>query len=163
MDTQRPGEDALLNSEPAAARPVRNLEFKATLLLVFTALLIAGSVFYLLYARGVFQATQTLVLQTDDAEGVVVGMGRTCFAAGFCKTVSAVSTVGKGIGRTVNPFWIFWINHNRGKVKRTAYHIQRGALRFPGFAAIITDVQAGFIVFQFGNGYQVVGGRWCKG
>jgi len=67
-------EKSLLNSEPAAVQPVRNLEFKAALLLVFTALLIAGSVLYLLYARGVFQATQTLVLLTDDAEGVVVGM-----------------------------------------------------------------------------------------
>jgi phospholipid/cholesterol/gamma-HCH transport system substrate-binding protein len=74
MATQPPVEALVLNSEPAAARPVRNLEFKAALLLIFTALLIAGSVFYLLYARGVFQATQTLVLLTDDAEGVVVGM-----------------------------------------------------------------------------------------
>lgn len=71
---QPPADPSLLNSEPAAARPVRNLEFKAALLLIFTALLIAGSVFYLLHARGVFQATQTLVLLTDDAEGVVVGM-----------------------------------------------------------------------------------------
>lgn len=70
-------EKPLLNSEPAAARPVRNLEFKAALLLVFTALLIGGSVLYLLYARGVFQATQTVVLLTDDAEGVVVGMDMT--------------------------------------------------------------------------------------
>jgi phospholipid/cholesterol/gamma-HCH transport system substrate-binding protein len=64
------------NSEPAAG-PVRNLEFKAALLLVFTALLIAGSVLYLLAARGVFQPTQTLVLVTDDSEGVVVGMDMT--------------------------------------------------------------------------------------
>jgi phospholipid/cholesterol/gamma-HCH transport system substrate-binding protein len=77
MASQRPSEDALLSSEPAAARPVRNLEFKAALLLIFTALLVAGSVLYLLYARGVFQATQTLVLQTDDADGVVVGMDMT--------------------------------------------------------------------------------------
>jgi len=66
------------NSEPAAATgPVRHLEFKAALLLVFTALLIAGSVLYLLHARGVFQATQQLVLVTDDSEGVVVGMDMT--------------------------------------------------------------------------------------
>jgi phospholipid/cholesterol/gamma-HCH transport system substrate-binding protein len=74
MAMQQPIEKSVLDSEPAAARSVRNLEFKAALLLVFTALLVAGSVFYLLYARGVFQATQTLVLLTDDAEGVVVGM-----------------------------------------------------------------------------------------
>jgi phospholipid/cholesterol/gamma-HCH transport system substrate-binding protein len=66
------------NSEPdAGPRPVHHLEFKATLLLVFTALLIAGSVLYLLYARGVFEPTQQLVLVADDAEGVVVGMDMT--------------------------------------------------------------------------------------
>lgn len=66
------------NSEPAAtARPVRNLEIKAALLLLFTGLLIAASVLYLLYARGVFQPTQTLVLMAEDSEGVVVGMDMT--------------------------------------------------------------------------------------
>jgi phospholipid/cholesterol/gamma-HCH transport system substrate-binding protein len=66
------------NSEPAATvRPVRNLEIKAALLLVFTGLLIAASVLYLLYARGVFQPTQTLVLMAEDSEGVVVGMDMT--------------------------------------------------------------------------------------
>jgi phospholipid/cholesterol/gamma-HCH transport system substrate-binding protein len=59
--------------EPAAA-PVRHLELKAALLLVLTALLVAASVLYVLYARGVFQPTQTLVLLAEDAEGVVVGM-----------------------------------------------------------------------------------------
>jgi phospholipid/cholesterol/gamma-HCH transport system substrate-binding protein len=72
-----PPDTPVLNSEPAAGRPVRNLEFKATLLLIFTALLVAGSVFYLLHARGVFQPTQSLVLLADDAEGVVVGMDMT--------------------------------------------------------------------------------------
>jgi phospholipid/cholesterol/gamma-HCH transport system substrate-binding protein len=72
-----PPDTPVLNSEPAAARPVRNLEFKATLLLIFTALLVAGSVFYLLHARGVFEPTQSLVLLADDAEGVVVGMDMT--------------------------------------------------------------------------------------
>ncbi len=66
------------NSEPGTGtRPVRNLEFKAALLLVFTALLVAGSVLYLLYARGAFEPTQTLVLVADDAEGVGVGMDMT--------------------------------------------------------------------------------------
>jgi phospholipid/cholesterol/gamma-HCH transport system substrate-binding protein len=66
------------NSEPAAtARPVRNLEIKAALLLLFTGLLIAVSVLYLLYARGVFQPTQTLVLMAEDSEGVAVGMDMT--------------------------------------------------------------------------------------
>lgn len=47
-----------LNSEPAARPPVPYLELKARLLLLFTALLIAGSALYLLYARGVFEPTQ---------------------------------------------------------------------------------------------------------
>jgi phospholipid/cholesterol/gamma-HCH transport system substrate-binding protein len=72
--TMRPGDTPLESSEPGAARPVRHLELKAALLLVFTVLLIAGSVLYLLHARGVFQPTQTLVLLAEDAEGVVVGM-----------------------------------------------------------------------------------------
>ena len=38
---------------------------------------VAGSALYLLYARGVFEPTQTLVLVTDDSEGVVVGMDMT--------------------------------------------------------------------------------------
>ena len=67
----------LESSEPGAARPVRYLELKAALLLVFTALLVAGSVLYLLHARGFFEPTQSLVLVTDDAEGVVVGMDMT--------------------------------------------------------------------------------------
>jgi phospholipid/cholesterol/gamma-HCH transport system substrate-binding protein len=65
------------NSEPAATKPVKHLELKAAVLLIFTALLVAGSAVYLLYARGFFEPTQTLVLVTDDSEGVVVGMDMT--------------------------------------------------------------------------------------
>lgn len=67
----------LLESEPVPPRPVRHLEAKAALLLAFTALLIAGAVMYLLYARGAFEPTQTLTLVADDAEGVTVGMDMT--------------------------------------------------------------------------------------
>lgn len=67
----------LTNSEPAPHGRVRNLELKAAMLLVFTVVLIAGSVLYLLYARGVFETTQQLVLVADDAEGVSVGMDMT--------------------------------------------------------------------------------------
>lgn len=74
---QPPTDTPVQNSEPQAARPVRNLEFKATLLLLFTALLILGAGLYVLYARGVFEPTQTLVLVAEDSEGVVVGMDMT--------------------------------------------------------------------------------------
>jgi phospholipid/cholesterol/gamma-HCH transport system substrate-binding protein len=57
--------------------PVANLEFKAVLLLVFMAVLVVGSAFYVMYARGMFESTQKLVLVSDDSEGVVVGMDLT--------------------------------------------------------------------------------------
>jgi phospholipid/cholesterol/gamma-HCH transport system substrate-binding protein len=65
------------NSEPVAQPGVENLQFKARVLLLFTALLIAGSALYLLHSRGVFEPTQALVLTTDDSEGVVAGMDLT--------------------------------------------------------------------------------------
>lgn len=64
-------------TEPEALRPVAHLELKAAALLLFTLALIVGSVLYLLYARGAFEPTQTLVLVADDSEGVVVGMDMT--------------------------------------------------------------------------------------
>lgn len=66
------------NDEPP---PVKNLEFKAALLLVVMVLLVVGSAVYVMFARGVFEPTQRLVLISDDSEGVVVGMDMTF--AGF--------------------------------------------------------------------------------
>lgn len=63
------------------APPVKNLEFKAGLLLMLMAVLLLGSAAYILYARGVLEPTQRLVLISDDSEGVVVGMDMTF--AGF--------------------------------------------------------------------------------
>jgi phospholipid/cholesterol/gamma-HCH transport system substrate-binding protein len=67
----------LQDSEPAAAPAVPHLAAKARLLLLFTVLLIGSAGMYLLYARGVFEPTQRLVLTTDDSEGVSVGMDMT--------------------------------------------------------------------------------------
>lgn len=69
--------ESLARSEPTPREPVRNLERKAALLLLFTALLIAGAALYLLHSRGAFEPTQQLVLVADDAEGVAVGMDMT--------------------------------------------------------------------------------------
>jgi len=62
------------SSPPAAPPPVRNVEFKARLLLLLLIALVAGAAVYLMYARGVFEATQRLVLVAEDADGVRVGM-----------------------------------------------------------------------------------------
>ena len=62
---------------PASARAQRSLEVRAALLLLAMVLLIAGVVFYLMWARGAFEQTQTLYLTADDSEGVSVGMDMT--------------------------------------------------------------------------------------
>ena len=67
-----------MKEQPSAASPsARNLEFKAALLLALLLLLIAGTVVYLLYARGAFEESQRLVLIAEDSEGVTVGMDLT--------------------------------------------------------------------------------------
>jgi phospholipid/cholesterol/gamma-HCH transport system substrate-binding protein len=66
---------------PADTAPVANLDFKARLLLWCVLGLIAASVAYVMYARGMFERKQTLVLVADNSEGVVVGMDLTF--AGF--------------------------------------------------------------------------------
>ncbi|HEX5389174.1 MAG TPA: MlaD family protein, partial [Burkholderiaceae bacterium] len=53
------------------------IEFKAALLMLLFVLLVVGSGVYLLYARGAFEAHQTVVLVADDSEGVTVGMDLT--------------------------------------------------------------------------------------
>ncbi|HSW16059.1 MAG TPA: MlaD family protein [Ramlibacter sp.] len=78
MTPREPVDDTpLQDAEPGAGIAVPGLAWKARLLLLFTAALIAASTLYLLYARGVFEATQTLVLTTDDSEGVSAGMDMT--------------------------------------------------------------------------------------
>ena len=57
--------------------PVAHLERKALALLVLTMALVCGALLYLLYARGVFEPTQPLILTADDSEGVTVGMDMT--------------------------------------------------------------------------------------
>lgn len=62
---------------PDVPTPVKNLEVKTALLLIFMLALVLGSVLYLLYARGAFEKTQRLVLMADNSEGVGVGMDMT--------------------------------------------------------------------------------------
>ncbi len=66
---------------PDQPPPVKNLELKAVMLLLLMLALVVGSALYVMYARGMFERTQRLVLVSDDSEGVVVGMDMTF--AGF--------------------------------------------------------------------------------
>nr|WP_308600671.1 MlaD family protein [Massilia sp. Dwa41.01b] len=63
------------SNEPA------HVETKAMILLGVVALLIVAFVLYVMYARGVFEPTQKLVLVTENSEGVIPGMDLTF--AGF--------------------------------------------------------------------------------
>jgi phospholipid/cholesterol/gamma-HCH transport system substrate-binding protein len=63
---------------PAAAETPpdepRHVEAKALILLIVIGALITAFILYVMYARGVFEPTQRLVLVTDDSEGVIPGM-----------------------------------------------------------------------------------------
>lgn len=62
------------NPPTPAPTPGPRLEARALALVLAIVLLLAGAVLYLLYARGVFERTQRLVLLADDSDGVSVGM-----------------------------------------------------------------------------------------
>ncbi|TFW33125.1 MlaD family protein [Massilia horti] len=66
--------------EPTSDEP-RHVEAKAVSLLVVVGALIVAFVLYVMYARGVFEPTQSLILVADDSEGVIPGMDMTF--AGF--------------------------------------------------------------------------------
>lgn len=59
----------------------KHVEAKAVILLIAIAALIVAFFVYVMYARGVFESTQRLVLVADDSEGVIPGMDMTF--AGF--------------------------------------------------------------------------------
>jgi phospholipid/cholesterol/gamma-HCH transport system substrate-binding protein len=65
------------SSPPGPSQPVpagiAHLELKAFLILLLVVALAGGFGLYVMYARGVFEETQRLVLLADDSEGVVVG------------------------------------------------------------------------------------------
>jgi len=67
-------------NEPIQDEPA-HVETKAMILLAVVAALIIAFVVYVMYARGVFEPTQKLVLETDNSEGVIPGMDMTF--AGF--------------------------------------------------------------------------------
>ncbi|HEX4586217.1 MAG TPA: MlaD family protein [Burkholderiaceae bacterium] len=67
----------MVSNPSTAAPPVAYLEFKVAALFVLMLLLVGGTVLYVMYARGVFEPTQQLVLLADDSEGVKVGMDLT--------------------------------------------------------------------------------------
>jgi phospholipid/cholesterol/gamma-HCH transport system substrate-binding protein len=62
---------------PSEPPTVTHVERKAFLLLVTVTSLVLGFLIYVMFARGVFESTQQLVLLSDDSEGVIAGMDLT--------------------------------------------------------------------------------------
>ena len=75
-------------TDPTSESPP-HVEVKAVILLVLMTSLIAAFLLYVMYARGVFDVTQRLVLVSDDSEGVIPGMDMTFagFAVGRVRQV----------------------------------------------------------------------------
>lgn len=66
------------SESPSQSPPaIAHIEFKAVMLLVLITTLVLGFLLYVMYARGVFESTQQLVLVADDSEGAIVGMDLT--------------------------------------------------------------------------------------
>lgn len=81
---------SLNNTPETPESALRNLHFKAVLLLISLLFIIVLSVFYIMYARGIFDQTQELVLLADDSEGIKPGMDLTFsgFPVGRVRNVS---------------------------------------------------------------------------
>jgi phospholipid/cholesterol/gamma-HCH transport system substrate-binding protein len=90
-----------MSDDPTPAlRTPESLEVRAALLVGLLVLLVVASTVYLLYARGVFEPSQRLVLLSDDAEGITVGMDLT-FSGFPIGRVRAIELSGDGTTRIV--------------------------------------------------------------
>ena len=124
-------------------RPVAHLRLKAAALLLLTLALIAGSVLYLLYARGAFEPTQRLVLIADDSEGVSVGMDMTFsgFPIGRVRRIALAGDGNVRIDVDVALRDAHWLRESsvftlvRGLVGGTAIKAYSGVLTDPPLAA----------------------------
>ncbi len=65
------------STDTPSSAPLAQIERRAMLLLVLIAVLVCAFLAYLMYARGVFESTQQLVLVAEDSEGAAVGMDLT--------------------------------------------------------------------------------------
>jgi len=118
--------------------PVAHLELKARLLLLAVLLLIVAAVTYVLYARGAFERTQTLVLVAEDSEGVVVGMDLT-FAGFPVGRVDRIELSNEGNARIV-----VQVPRDDARWLRSSsvFTMERGLVGAPklrAFSGILTD------------------------
>lgn len=123
---------------PVLPTPPTNLQFRAAMLLLLMLLLVIGAIVYVMYARGVFEVKQQLVLVADDSEGVVVGMDLT-FSGFPIGRVSRIELGKEGNARmivdvpTKDAHWLR---------KTSVFVLERGLVgntRMRAFSGILTD------------------------
>lgn len=121
-----------------SALPVAHLDLKARLLLWFVLLVLVASAGYVLYARGAFERTQTLVLVADNSEGIVVGMDLT-FAGFPIGRVNRIELSEEGNARIVIDVPVkdaHWLRES------SVFTMERGlvgATRIRAFSGILSD------------------------
>jgi phospholipid/cholesterol/gamma-HCH transport system substrate-binding protein len=118
--------------------PVAHLDLKARLLLWGVLLLIGASVAYVLYARGVFERQQTLVLVAENSEGVVVGMDLT-FAGFPIGRVNRIELSDEGNARIVIDVPLKDAHWLRESSVFTMEASLVGATRIRAFTGVLTD------------------------
>jgi len=116
----------------------KHVEAKALILLVLIGALIVSFFLYVMYARGVFEQTQELVLVADDSEGVIPGMDMSF--AGF--PIGRVRQVRLGADGKVNV--IVDIPRADAKWLRTTsvFTLERsvvGETRLRAYSGVLTD------------------------
>jgi len=128
------------NTRPADGAPdePKHVEAKALILLVVIGALIVAFFLYVMYARGVFEKTQELVLVADDSEGVIPGMDMSF--AGF--PIGRVRQVELGRDGKVNI--LVDIARADAKWLRTTsvYTLERsvvGETRLRAYSGVLTD------------------------
>jgi phospholipid/cholesterol/gamma-HCH transport system substrate-binding protein len=123
---------------PAPPEPLAHLERKAGLLLVLVASVVLGFLLYVMFARGVFESTQRLVLIADDSEGVIVGMDLT-FSGFPIGRVQRIELAADGKARLVID-----VPHKDANWLRTSsiFTLERGMVgdtRIRAFSGILSD------------------------
>jgi phospholipid/cholesterol/gamma-HCH transport system substrate-binding protein len=115
-----------------------HVEAKAVALLLLMAALVAGFVLYVMYARGVFEPTQRLVLVAEDSEGVIPGMDVSF--AGF--PIGRVQKVELDVDGKVNILVDVPKKDARWLRESSVFTVERsvvGETRIRAFSGILTD------------------------
>lgn len=128
---------------PAALKPDKpestsSLERKAVALLTGVGIILLGFALYVMFARGVFEHTQELVLLSDDSEGVIVGMDMT-FSGFPIGRVRRIELADDGKVRIVME-----VPHKDARWLRTSsiFTLERGMVgdtRIRAFSGILSD------------------------